>query len=119
MSEKVMLELESADAETLSELLSIIRLIQNYMNDQVLQDVSKLASTTLKLLNAIASTDLVDVLERSMQDPELDKALLNPPKVAGFWAMMRALKDEDVQRGMGIMLALLKALGKAAFTLRE
>ncbi|HEX59882.1 MAG TPA: DUF1641 domain-containing protein [Methanomicrobia archaeon] len=117
MSEKVVLE--PADVETLSELLGILRLVQSYVNDQVLQDVSKLISTTLKLLNAVASTDLVDVLERALQDPELDKALLSPPQIKGLFAMMRALKDEDVQKGMGIMLTLLKALGRAAAALSE
>lgn len=32
---------------------------------------------------------------------------------------IRALRDKDVQRGLGIMFALLKALGKAAAELKE
>ncbi|HDD69147.1 MAG TPA: DUF1641 domain-containing protein, partial [Candidatus Korarchaeota archaeon] len=69
----------------------------------------------LKVINVISSTDLVDILERAIQDPELDKALLNPPKV-GLTGLLGALRDEDFQRGLGILVALLKAIGKASKT---
>ncbi|MGD2201675.1 MAG: DUF1641 domain-containing protein [Candidatus Bathyarchaeota archaeon] len=41
------------------------------------------------------------------------KALIDPPKV-GLFGILGALGDADTQRGMGILLALVKALGKAS-----
>jgi len=51
-------------------------------------------------------------MERSLQDPQLDKALINPPKV-GMGGMLKQTQDEDFQRGLGLMIELLKAMGRA------
>ncbi|RJS70675.1 DUF1641 domain-containing protein [Methanophagales archaeon] len=111
--EALVLELEPSDLDTLAEILSTIKFLRNFMNDQMLHDVSEIMSALFKLTNAMASTDLVDIMERGLQDPELDKALLNPPKV-GTWGLIRAMKDEEVRKGMGIMIELLKAIGRAS-----
>jgi uncharacterized protein YjgD (DUF1641 family) len=58
-------------------------------------------------------TDLIEVMERAVQDPELDKAILNPPKV-GLTGVLKEMGDEDFQKGMGVMLTLVKAIGRAA-----
>ncbi|WP_231818686.1 DUF1641 domain-containing protein [Thermoproteus tenax] len=39
-------------------------------------------------------------------------ALINPKPVKGIWGLLSALNDPDVQRGLGVAFALLKALGK-------
>jgi len=111
--EALVLELEPSDLDTLAEILSTIKFLRNFMNDQMLHDVSEIMSALFKLTNAMASTDLVDIMERGLQDPKLDKALLNPPKV-GTWGLIRAMKDEEVRKGMGIMIELLKAIGRAS-----
>ncbi|RLG40417.1 MAG: hypothetical protein DRO05_06400 [Thermoproteota archaeon] len=109
------LSLEEPDLEALVEVLSIYRIIRDMLNDQLIKDLSHVVSSLLKVINVISSTDLVDILERAIQDPELDKALLNPPKV-GLTGLLGALRDEDFQRGLGILVALLKAIGKASKT---
>jgi uncharacterized protein YjgD (DUF1641 family) len=96
------------------EVLNTVKLLQNYLNDQVIQDVSKALAPMAKLMNAVVSTDLIDILERSLQDPEFDKALLDPPRVGGIWGLMGALRDKDAQKGLGVLFELLKALGRAA-----
>ncbi len=113
---KVVEGLDENACKNLIELMNSIKIVQDYLNDQVVQDLSKLASPIFKILNAISSTDLIDVFERALQDPDLDKALLNPPKV-GLMGFLKALSEEDVQRGMGITIALLRTIGKASTTL--
>ena len=105
--------LEGAAFNTLADLLSTVGILQDYLNDQVVQDLSSVLSPLFRLIGAISATDLVDVIERALQDPGLDKALLNPPKV-GLVGLLRALGNEEVQRGMGIMIELLRAIGKAS-----
>ena len=107
------LSLSKEDLEALSDLLSVYRMMMDMMTDQLVSEFSKIASTLFKLLNGIVSTDLVDVLERALQDPQLDKALMDPPKV-GLGGLMGAMRDEDFQRGLGLMVELLKALGRAS-----
>jgi uncharacterized protein YjgD (DUF1641 family) len=111
--EAITVGLEPSDLDALVELLSTVKFLRNFMNDQMLHDVAEIMSTLFKLTNAMASTDLIEIMERGLQDPNLDKALLNPPKV-GTWGLIRAMKDKDVQKGMGIMLELLKAVGRAS-----
>jgi uncharacterized protein YjgD (DUF1641 family) len=67
--------------------------LQDYLNDQVIQDLSKHVTSLLKLLNIISSTDLIDVFERGIQEPGLDKALLTG-------GLLKAFRDEDFQRGL-------------------
>ena len=118
MSEKTNIEgggvnLEPHTVESMVEIIDTFGLIMTFLNDQAIQDLSGMMSQLLKLVNGLTSTDLVDVLERSLMDPEFDKALLNPPKV-GLFGLLGALRDEDTQKGIGILLALVKALGKAS-----
>lgn len=106
-------EEESLAEETLTDMLETIRFLQNYLNDQVVHDVSKILASIFKLINAISGTDLVDIIEKGLQDPNLDKALINPPEISLF-GLLRALRDENTKRGMGIMIELLKAIGRAS-----
>jgi len=84
-----------------------------FLNDQAIQDLSGVMAQLLKLVNGLTGSDIVDVLETSLMDPELDKALIDPPKF-GMFGIIGALGDEDTQRGIGILLTLVKALGKAS-----
>ena len=108
-------QLDEDAVKTLTELLNTFRIMQEYLNDQVVKDLSGLASTVFKLVNAVTATDMIEIIERSLQDPGLDKALLNPQRL-GALSLLLALLDKDVQRGMGIMIAFLKAFGRASLT---
>ncbi len=116
MSEKV-LSLSEEDLNTLSDMLTMYRLLMDMMNDQVIEELSKQISALMRLMNGLISSDLPSIVERAMQDPELDKALLDPPKV-GLSGLLGALRDEDFQRGLGIAVELLKALGRASKEIR-
>jgi len=81
-------------------------------------DGSRLLIPLLKPLNAATSTDLIEVFEIGLQDPALDKAIVDPPKV-GLMALMKALRHEDAQCGMGMLIELLKAIGRAIRRITE
>ena len=117
--EEIFEKIDGETIDTIKELVHTTRLLQSFLNDQIVADVSKLATPLLKLLNAVASSDIADILERAMQYPEVDRALINPPKVGGLFGLLGAMKDDDVKRGLGIMFTILKALGKAARELKE
>ncbi|WMW21123.1 DUF1641 domain-containing protein [Methanolobus mangrovi] len=100
------------DMEAFLDLVRTARIMQDYMNDQTAHGIAEIMATVFKLANAVISTDMVDVIERGLQDPELDKALINPPKV-GFGGLLKQMQDEDFQKGLGVMLTLVKAIGRA------
>ena len=110
---EITLKLEKHTFETLVDLLNTVEFLKNYVNDQVINDISKVLGPLFKLVNAISGTDLVDILERALQEPSLDEALMDPPRV-GMLGLLSALRNKDVQRGLGILIELLKALGKSA-----
>lgn len=105
--------LDPNDLDALVDMLKTYRLLQNYMNDETLKGIADVQSSMFKLINAMISTDFVDVLERSLQEPEFDKALIDPPQL-GMMGIIREMKDEDVQKGIGVMMEFLKAIGKAS-----
>jgi uncharacterized protein YjgD (DUF1641 family) len=105
--------LEPHTVESMVELIDTFGLIMTFLNDQAIQDLSGMMAQLLKLVNGLTGSDIVDLLEASLMDPEFDKALIDPPKV-GLLGLMGALRDEDTQKGIGILLALVKALGKAS-----
>jgi len=111
-SDSLVLQLDKPDQEALIEVLSIYRIIRDSSNDQLVRDWYRTLSAVFKLVNIVSSTDIMDIMERSLQDPRLDKALLNTPKV-GLWGLFGALRDEEVQKGVGLMIEILIAIGKS------
>ena len=105
--------MEKSAIKTAVDVFNTTEFIKNYPNDQTIHDISVIISGMCKLINIVSNTDLIEILERGLQDPELDKALLNPPKV-GMIKLMNSMRDDDVQRGIGIMIELLKAIGRAS-----
>lgn len=106
-------KIESHTVESMVELIDTFGLIMTFLNDQAIQDLSGMMAQLLKLVNGLTGSDIVDLLESALMDPEFDKALMNPPKM-GIFGLMGAMRDEDTQKGIGILLALVKALGKAS-----
>ena len=111
--EETSLTVEAKTLEELSELASTVGMLRGYLNDQMVKDFGETMATLSKLANAIVGTDMVDILEKAIQDPELDRVLINPPKV-GLVRLARSFGDADVQRGMGIFVQLMRSIGKAA-----
>ena len=111
--EATTINLEPQTVESLVDLVDSVEFLRSFFNDQVVRDVSGIGSSVLKLVNAVSNTDLVDILERGLQDPQLDRALIDPPKI-GFWGLLSALRNEDMRKGMGIVIELLKAIGRAS-----
>jgi uncharacterized protein YjgD (DUF1641 family) len=110
---KVLEKLDEESIDQLVDLLGTMQLMKGYLTDQMVADLARILTSIFKVVNSISNSDLVDIIERAMQDPSLDKALLNPPKL-GLLGLLGALRDPEVQRGMGIMISLVKALGKAS-----
>ena len=110
-------DIDESTMDTMIDVFNTINFVRNYPNDQVVKDISAIMSNVFKLINAMSNTDLIDIVERGLQSPELDKALLNPPRM-GMVKLMNTMRDEDVQRGLGIMVELLRAIGRASKELK-
>ena len=105
--------LEPHTLESMVELIDTFGLIMTFLNDQAIEDLSGLLAQLLKLINGLTASDLPELFEAALMDPELDKAFIDPPKI-GLIGLLGAIGDEDTQRGLGILMTLIKALGKAS-----
>ena len=105
--------LEPRTQESLVELIDTFGLIMTFLNDQAIEDLSGLMTQLLKLVNGLTGSDLPELFEAALMDSEFDKALIDPPKL-GLMGLLGALGNEDTQRGLGILMSLVKALGKAS-----
>jgi len=112
------IEITPTDIEAILDIARTIGIVQNYINDETAHGIARLMSTVLKITNAIMSTDFVDVMERAIQDPQLDKELMDPHKI-GLAGLIKEMRDEDLQKGMGVMIELLKAVGRATRDINE
>ena len=93
-------------------------------------DLQQLASslTTLSVRVAKATPGLTALLESSFTDPRTvsalemvgsalvegrEEAAKNPSAPTGVFGVVRALKDEDVARGIGLLIHVARALGRS------
>ncbi|MFB6470959.1 MAG: DUF1641 domain-containing protein [Vulcanisaeta sp. AZ3] len=88
-----------------------------FQDPAVFKLLSILVDGSLQTMNRLDTQDVLK-LKGLMQDLGgcLGKSidLSNVQPVGGLLGLWRAMGDKDVQRGLGIALALLKALGKCA-----
>jgi uncharacterized protein YjgD (DUF1641 family) len=101
--------------------LGLLDTIRDLLDPEFIGRLSELLMTpgTLKLLDHI--DDLLDLagsidVEAIKGNMPLIRAALEAlsrePKPVGITGLMRAMSDPDVQKGLGLMVELLKAIGK-------
>lgn len=74
------------------------------------EDAIKVANTLailMKLVPIILSPEKMKIFSETLSEE------LKRPQRYGVLGLMRALRDEDVQRGLWLLIALLKAIGRA------
>ena len=84
--------------------------LSNKLSDE---DIENLAEVTANLAK-IAKPELVSIAESVTETLTTAE-----PKKVGTFGMFSAMRDEKVQKGLGLTLELLKALGDAADKIRK
>lgn len=90
------------------------RIVTNYSPE----DVRALGNNIVKILDVVRASTQPEVLEIVAEATE---TLKHPESLEpiGLMGMMRAGRDEDVQRGMAMMFELLRQLGRGAKAVSE
>ncbi|MEM0139932.1 MAG: DUF1641 domain-containing protein [Ferroplasma sp.] len=97
--------------ESLQGLAYLASSFQSILDDEMIAGIGSLANSFLGLLSATGSPALMSSLDRvsdELASGELGKDI----KVKGTFSLLNQLKDPEIQRGLSIMLGLLKTLGK-------
>ena len=106
-----LIELEKSG--TLDALMRMGKLVVALSNKLSDEDIENLAEVTANLAK-IAKPELVSIAESVTETLTTAE-----PKKVGTFGMFSAMRDEKVQKGLGLTLELLKALGDAADKIRK
>ncbi|MEM0117362.1 MAG: DUF1641 domain-containing protein [Conexivisphaerales archaeon] len=108
---------KSGALDALIETAYLVKTIRDMVTDDSVSNLAgKIASVMelLPILPDLAATinnEAVVTMLQATASQEVEEALKNPPKV-GYRALISSLRDEDMQRGLGFLLVLGKAVGK-------
>ncbi|MEF8883108.1 MAG: DUF1641 domain-containing protein [Halapricum sp.] len=96
--------------DDLLELAQVASLLMGAMDDEMVMSLSKLASE----LGGVADTAAEDDVSRGLEDVlhAVGDASEEEPEPIGAIGLAKALRDPEVKAGMGVALALVKALGR-------
>jgi uncharacterized protein YjgD (DUF1641 family) len=103
--------------------LGLLDTLKDIMDPELIGRLSELVLTpgTMKLLDRaddlleLAGSVNVEDLKRSLPLVKAAlEALAREPKPVGLRGLLGALRDPDVQRGLGLAIEVLRAIGKAA-----
>lgn len=114
--------IELKQSGVLDALMIVINRFEEVIH-YLFQDPAIFRTLSLALdgtLGAMAKVETQDVItaKAALQEllvrvvKNLKPELITTAKPVGFWGLLGALSDPEVQRGLGIAIALLKALGK-------
>ncbi|MEF8826553.1 MAG: DUF1641 domain-containing protein, partial [Halapricum sp.] len=94
--------------DDLLELAQVASLLMGAMDDEMVMSLSKLASE----LGGVADTAAEDDVSRGLEDVlhAVGDASEEEPEPIGAIGLAKALRDPEVKAGMGVALALVKAL---------
>lgn len=84
--------------ELLGMLFSLMALERAFMKEEMIQELSELAGRLTFLISPRCMAELRETLDSNER--------------LGFLGLMRKLRDPDVQRGLAIMMDIIKVLGK-------
>ena len=106
---------ESGAVETLVGLGYLGETIKAIMSEEMISSFSKVSTDALELIAKVRKDNIQKLLSAvADHDIELEKEVKNT-RITGFWSLLSALKDEDVQKGLTLMLAYLKLIGRYAY----
>ena len=95
-----------------------IRSLKDMLNDEALAAISKYLSSFLEAypkfmeMTEVMFSEVPMRLVYALSSEETAKAVSSAPRM-GLYGLLRALQDPEVQKGVGVMVALLKQVGKA------
>lgn len=109
---KLILLNESGALDALIELLMTIKNILNIVNDDMVDNAASIIRDLVLLMDNVINSPLIKLLSESVNDKEVDEAILNikGSKVT-IVDIIRLSRDKDVINGLYLLLTVMKVLG--------
>jgi uncharacterized protein YjgD (DUF1641 family) len=98
---------------TLDDVLALadtLSLVTAALDDEMVMNLTKTGSRLGELADAAADDDVAGSLESVLQ--AVGEAGEQPAEAPGFIGLVKAMRDPEVQTGLGFVLAIARALGR-------
>jgi len=104
----------SGTLDELAELAEVGSLATAALDDEMVTSLAGTGAALGEVAQTASDDDTRDGLERLLES--VGEAERNPPEQVGAVGLLRGVRDPDVQYGLGYLLALAGALGRAHST---
>jgi uncharacterized protein YjgD (DUF1641 family) len=93
-----------------NDLLDTLDLATAALDDEMVRTLARTSASLGEVADAAADPDTVQGIETTLE--AIGEASAAEPGRVGTIGLLRALRDPDVQRGMGFLLAIARATGE-------
>lgn len=101
---------ETGTLDDLLELVELVSLITAAMDDEMIMSVAAMGTRIGELADTAAKDDVATGLDDVLA--ALGEATDEQPEKVGMVGLLKALRDPEVQAGLGVVIALARALGQ-------
>jgi len=106
--------------DVIFSLACVVANSKNLLSDEMISGAASMGSTGIELLAKIGSPEVQKVLSVIMDHSvELSQSMINAERVKGITGLIKALKDPEVQQGLGSIFAFLKVFGRYVKSAKE
>ncbi|WP_054853592.1 DUF1641 domain-containing protein [Vulcanisaeta distributa] len=110
---KLLLLYKSGALDTAIDLLMTIKNISSVITDSMVDNVALMLRELAPLIDALVSSPLVKMLGDSLNDVEVDEAIIKVrEKGVGLSDVIGLMRNDDVLTGLYLFLTIMKSLGK-------
>ncbi len=103
---------DSGALETIVNLIYMVHLSKRIVSDEMVSGTANIANNLLDISSKLTMPTMKKLISAVLDHQiEIEEEIKNT-KITGFWSLMKALKDKDVQRGLSVVIAILKVLGR-------
>jgi len=103
---------ESGALETITNLIYMIHLSKNIVNEEMVSGTANIASTMLDMSSKLIMPPMQNLINALLDHQMEFEEEISKTKVKGFWSLLSLLRDKDIQRGLSVLFAMLKVLGR-------
>lgn len=99
--------------DTLFSMACAVANMRNMLSDEMVAGAASLGSNAIELLYTVSSPEVRPLMSAILDHgAELREEVAKAPRVSGITGLMRALRDPEVQEGLGSFMAMLKVFGR-------
>ncbi|MFB6104949.1 MAG: DUF1641 domain-containing protein [Halobacteriaceae archaeon] len=97
--------------DAVNELLDVLELGTAALDDEMVTTLSRRGSRVGELVDTASDPETVQGLEMLLRAVGEAGSVESPPDRVGALGLLKATRDPDVQRGLGLLIAVARATG--------